>query len=101
MKDTDDLAQLRMLELLGPGGHRRVETARVRAEQAIAASRPPFDDRWPRWRPPADARPLRLPAAGLAVGNRAEAPTASDFSRTRAGMPNPEPIPAARRIREA
>ena len=77
VKDTDDLAQLRVLELLGPGGHHRVEAARVRAEEAIAAGRSPFDDRWPRWRPPTDARPLRLPAASLAVGDRAEAPTAS------------------------
>ena len=76
VKDTDDLAQLRVLELLGPGGHHRVEAAHVRAEEAIAAGRSPFDDRWPRWRPPTDTRPLRLPAARLTVGDPAEAPTA-------------------------
>lgn len=70
VKDTDDLAQLRLLELLGPGGHRQVGVARARAERAIAAAEAPFDDRWLNWRPPPEAAALRLPGEIFRFGDQ-------------------------------
>jgi hypothetical protein len=82
-KDTDDLAQLARMAILGPEGAAAVPLAADRVRARMAAGDAPFDGTWLRWRPDRDWPALTLPHGWDDLAGH-ESPSVADLVAERA-----------------
>ncbi|MDY7099579.1 MAG: aminotransferase class III-fold pyridoxal phosphate-dependent enzyme [Actinomycetota bacterium] len=96
-KDTDDLAQLARMAVLGPDGAARVPAAADRVRAMIADGEGPFDGTWLRWQPDRAWPALTLPDGWDDVTGLTSAPVAELVGERAAAVLGPA-VPSGRPV---